>query len=1210
MTDELDFDELLAIAVHEPPLLIPGTKLAGGKLVISRVLGTGGMGVVYKGYDTTHRRDIAIKVLSRVEAAGIYRLKQEFRSLSCIDHPNLVTLHELFCDRNGWFFTMDLVEGQPISKTDWTASRIRDVFAQVADGIHAIHASGKLHRDVKPTNVMLTETGRVVILDFGLVSDQVPGGAGQTVVEEGIIGTPAYMAPEQSDAPASPASDWYAFGTMLYEVLYGTLPFPSGGLSVLIRKRRTPARPPPSARPVPDDLAQLCIALLQREPSRRPRYDEIAAVLRRRHLRDVVDIDVTRDVFVGREHELRAMRGALAETDKGRAVAVLISGEPGVGKTALVERFVREARGLEGAVVISGLCRRHEHVPLEACDSLVDDLSRYLRGIASEQAAHLLPRHTCSLVRVFPVLERIPVVGSVKEQRAVPQDPGEVRRQGVAALCELIGNIAAQQRLIVFVDDLHWSDVEGGRLLASLVALPRPPALMLVVCHRTGVEHADGLRAFLDRLNSGDDLRITRLALRGLSDGESEQLTELLLDQHQSRTRIASEAGGNPLLIRQMVRCAIESDPIHGRIGLEDVVRLRLERLDAQQRRALEAICLAGAPIDLPTLADVAGDADQGRIVRTLEALHLARNVPGESDVVAIFHDRVQSAIAATMTSERAREIHCRFVDVLERSAHPDLASLTVHLFGAGRPADASECARAAARQAEANLSFERAAGMYRLALRWGRWERALEVELRVHLADCLVFDQRFGEGAEVYISAAALESQAEARLSLEIRAAESFLAGGRVREGVEQLERTMAELGLDYRAIRTSNPLHLRDDLVGRISDMVAAERELDVRSSLRLRALDVAGRGLAFVKTERLQFRFALAREALDSGSALHLAAGLSAVATIDAEFLPNDDGIRRAVASICEKQPGDEADWIRASMEMSTAFVQGRPWLQLAASHRAEESLLRRSRCDVQALNQVRFHRALSLVFLGELRELLERGLLWLEEAEDRNDHFVSSWLNTMLAHGELAIGSSARARVLSERARQVCDATDDEPSLLKFGWRTARLLCEAFDGGDPWRESQRIDASAARSPLTCFRCLHHYYRAIAALCSGEEASAEESIAILLQDSRPLVLPHWRVMGTLMNAGLNARLGRIQQALASLDNALAQMSVHQGYVMYEAYARRRMGLLTANDAQVDQAEADLTRLGVKHPSRHERVMLPGFSTRITVGSGDGGQ
>ena len=223
---------------------------------LKRVLGEGGMGVVYEALDRERDTLVALKTLRFVDASSLYRLKTEFRSTADLQHRNLVRLDELHHVNGHWFFTMELVEGVNfVDHGQANHAHLRAALLQLAQGLEVLHRAGKVHRDLKPSNVMVTHAGRVVILDFGLVRDSFS----RQSSDSAVIGTAAYMAPEQAVTPAVGApADLYSVGVMLFEVLTGRLPFEGRTIEVLMRKQREDAPPVRSLADVPDDLAQLC----------------------------------------------------------------------------------------------------------------------------------------------------------------------------------------------------------------------------------------------------------------------------------------------------------------------------------------------------------------------------------------------------------------------------------------------------------------------------------------------------------------------------------------------------------------------------------------------------------------------------------------------------------------------------------------------------------------------------------------------------------------------------------------------------------------------------------------------------------------------------------------------------------------------------------------------------------------------------------------
>ena len=273
-----------------PPVAVPDWRPQGNVLgyEIQEELGRGGMGIVYRAYHRQRDQVVALKTLQGMDAGALYRFKQEFRTLAGVTHPNLVRLYDLISDGRCWFFTMEFVPGTDFrsyvrpadSEGYFHEGRLRESLRQLVEGIAALHEAGKLHRDIKPRNVLVTTGGRVVLLDFGLAAELDQGGLHQST-EYHLLGTLAYMSPEQAAAgPVSTASDWYNLGAMLYETLTGRFPFQGNALEVLRAKQHDRVAPPSQVAPgIPPDLDRLCVALLECDAQARPSGPEILGQL-------------------------------------------------------------------------------------------------------------------------------------------------------------------------------------------------------------------------------------------------------------------------------------------------------------------------------------------------------------------------------------------------------------------------------------------------------------------------------------------------------------------------------------------------------------------------------------------------------------------------------------------------------------------------------------------------------------------------------------------------------------------------------------------------------------------------------------------------------------------------------------------------------------------------------------------------------------------
>ncbi|MGO9923411.1 MAG: protein kinase domain-containing protein, partial [Isosphaeraceae bacterium] len=381
--------------------------------------------------------------------------------------------------------------------------RLRDGLRQLAEGVAALHEAGWLHRDLKPSNVLVTPEGRVVILDFGLGAELERGGLHHTS-STSLLGTAAYMSPEQAAGrTVTPASDWYSVGVILYEALTGRLPFVGGALDMLMEKQRLDPTPPGKVMAeLPDDLDELCSALLRRDFDARPQAADILRSLQSwtpgvRVPASPRNAARTPRHLVGREHHLSVLSDAYCAMRQDGPVLVLVHGPSGVGKTALVERFLEALPADDGAVVLPGRCHAQESVPYKALDGVIDALGQALRRLSPVEVEAVLPRDFPYLCQVFPTLQLVEEGGGPRRRLQEIADPREQRKRCVAALRDLLGRLGDRRSLVVIIDDLHWGDQESASLLVDLLQPPNPPALLLIGCYR----RADALSSpFLARV--------------------------------------------------------------------------------------------------------------------------------------------------------------------------------------------------------------------------------------------------------------------------------------------------------------------------------------------------------------------------------------------------------------------------------------------------------------------------------------------------------------------------------------------------------------------------------------------------------------------------------------------------------------------------------------------------------------------------------------
>ncbi|MFC4018782.1 serine/threonine-protein kinase [Micromonospora sp. GCM10011542] len=251
-----------------------------GRYRLEQRIGVGGMSEVWRAHDAVLDRPVAVKLISPGpdgQHGPVERIRAEARSAARLVHPNVASVHDFGTSatlpgRQVPYIVMELAEGETLAAhlrngpLDWRIA-VR-VCAEVSAALAAAHAHGIVHRDVKPANVMLTPAG-VKVLDFGIAT---PTGEPDPAPDGMLVGTPAYLAPEQLErAPATPAADMYALGVLLYYSLTGRLPYRAGTATQLLGVRRRQAPDPlPEIDGLPPEVADLCRSCLADDPEQRP----------------------------------------------------------------------------------------------------------------------------------------------------------------------------------------------------------------------------------------------------------------------------------------------------------------------------------------------------------------------------------------------------------------------------------------------------------------------------------------------------------------------------------------------------------------------------------------------------------------------------------------------------------------------------------------------------------------------------------------------------------------------------------------------------------------------------------------------------------------------------------------------------------------------------------------------------------------------------
>ena len=732
-------------------------------------IGHGGMGIVYRAHDTLLNRPVAVKVVSNTALGteGRARLLREARAAAQLSHINIMTVFDAGEDaeRGLPFVVMELLEGQSLKHAAPTSiEQTNAIVKQICAALDHAHAHGIIHRDLKPDNVMVLPSPtqgegsgvRVKLMDFGLAFSP---SLSRLTQDNVLVGTVAYLAPEVIEGqPASVASDLYALGVLWYELLADRLPFDGGNLStVLAQHLYAPAVPASTYNPlIPPALDLLILRLLAKQPEQRPTSaSEVQETLERLNASSAsIPIGIAlldrlaRGRLVGREEELAEANEVWRQACAGEGQVLLISGEPGIGKTRLAHELMAQAR-LNGATVLLGECYAEGGAPYAPLAqviqaALASNFSPLGRGgrlplpAGEGRGEDEIPASILAdLIVVAPAL-----------RATFPDVPPNLPLEALAEQQRIFDNVtvffairAARAPLLLVIDDAHWADRATLALLRQLARRSRDRRLLIVLTYReVELNEARPLHDLLLDLNR--ERLETRLKLARLDKDQTRTLLATLFQEDitaEFLTGIYRETEGNPFFVEEICKALIDSGKLYresGRwkrpgmaeLGLPQSVRLAIEarvsKLPEAAQETLRLAAVLGREFEFDVLQAMS-DLGEDALIEALEGAQRAQlitEVPRTArETFAFAHGLIPATLCEDLSGLRRRRLHRRAAQALEH-VHPDrldeLATvLGQHYAEAGENEKAIEYLLKAGDQARRVYVYEEAIEHYQQAL-------------------------------------------------------------------------------------------------------------------------------------------------------------------------------------------------------------------------------------------------------------------------------------------------------------------------------------------------------------------------------------------------------------------------------------------------------------------------------------------------------------
>jgi ABC-type transport system substrate-binding protein len=714
------------------------TKLADRYEIVGE-LGRGGMGVVYRAKDPVLSREVAVKLIppAALSPEMEERFQREAQTVAQMDHPAIVPIYDLGSHDGSLFFVMPVVGGTNLRHLLQDGSLVLgdvlEIGIQVAEALDYSHARGVVHRDIKPENIMIAREGgtiRARVMDFGLARASSENRLTKTGT---LVGTAAYFSPEQITAHNFDGrSDIYSLGTVLYECVAGEPPFGGEMQSILYRIVHQIPQPPRSlGADIREELEEILMSCLEKDPAKRPQQAGLLAEALRMHRAKLQSDEFRRSVvltasrmiarpaaaapFIGRQKEFAELQRRLNAAIAGECQFAVVAGEPGIGKTRLLEELARLAHALNVRVLRGRFVEQDRVFAHQGfCEVIQDYFRSKDPGNASGERpdfSDLAPE----LLALFPVLGEIGELRSAASSGVRAGGGDEAfHAEDKTAIFELIARtltrMAAGRPLLLILENLHGAEISIEALPYIVRRLGPTPTCIVGTYRQTEIDRRHPLARMLDSFE--DDPRFSTMTLGPFSPSEHKALVETIAGgakvSESVARRLFDTTEGNPFFTKELVRSMIDTGGMardktgewgfsHGAgissdalpATIQQAIEKRIQRLPEETRGILSIASVLGKSFeyrDLETILDDRKDLEEIVDGLVSEGI-LEEDRESRGDRLAFSSGIVRDVLYGELSRRKRRSLHRRFAEVLEtrhagrlERVYPEL----VHHFSEG----------------------------------------------------------------------------------------------------------------------------------------------------------------------------------------------------------------------------------------------------------------------------------------------------------------------------------------------------------------------------------------------------------------------------------------------------------------------------------------------------------------------------------------------
>ncbi len=701
---------------------------------IIREIGKGGFSSIYEAFDTLEERPVAVKILDyKGDIERILRFRHEVAILSRLEHPHVVKVFHVAREDEIYYLVMELIKGVTLS--DYLRSKGRlevmeavFIIIQAAKALDHVHRQGIIHRDIKPTNIMIIQNGEATakILDFGFawmvtLADR--------FASNSVIGTLSYMAPEQTgilQVPIDFRADLYALGVVFYELLTGIPPFKGSDAGSIIHQHiaKLPPLPRTINPDIPPILEEIAMKLLKKDPQ--DRYQTARGLIA--DLKKYQDLslkeggnisfkigqsdDIKQPVsfytkLIGREAVSTKLEISFKQAAYGKGKVIFIAGEPGIGKSRLVSELMTYVNQM-GGIFISGKCNEYtREIPYASFVESIQEYVRQIDNLPTEKRSLVINRIKNTIgdtgwdvAKIIPEIKAL--IGEPSHLITLDQDKQVERFRNIAS--DFLISLASEKvPVLLFWDDLQW--VDGGSLQLLERAIPKiNDSNMLIIGAFRDNEVGKGhlLYSFLQTWKNS----LAEIKLHSLSLQDTIGIVMGVLNISESKAMdlakvIYERTAGNPFFTLEMIKVLLEKnilsherdfwrldpakiDQVSISLKVDELILKKLDNLKEEDLEVLSYAAIIGRHFTFNDLLYISYKKPEELLEVVNDAIryHIItprRKAVGESGYT-FTHDKILEALYARIDPAIKERLHQRIGEYLEDRYRDRINDVTFEL--------------------------------------------------------------------------------------------------------------------------------------------------------------------------------------------------------------------------------------------------------------------------------------------------------------------------------------------------------------------------------------------------------------------------------------------------------------------------------------------------------------------------------------------------